>query len=389
MDHTKDLTHISLCAGYGGIDLGLRGALEKIRTICYVEIGAFPIHNLVAKIEKGLLDECPIFTDLKTFPWEHFNRRVDILSGGFPCQPFSCAGEQAGDKDPRHLWPYITDGIERLGRPPIVFFENVLGILSSDITSSHWNDDEGTPVLLHIHREMERLGYRTTSGIFSANEVGAPHLRKRIFILGVRADLAREGWDHISALLGHGAESGGGDMGCDKTDNCTATSRGAWPASRGTGQYAWEPSRVISKGVKLADSGRSGLQGADDERGHTAGQSSGGIHTEEGSLDNADSQRLHQSDGRPDQEETGKGETDHPSMSACFVEELGCEEGSQSAMGGDLDGLAHWMGTTDMHNSSDSATDELRLLGNGVVPACAEYAFGYLFKRLCLAYSNN
>ena len=127
-----------------------------MRTVAYVEIEAYAVENLVNKIEANLLDVAPIWTNLKTFEWERFSNRVDILSGGFPCQPFSAAGRRQGDEDPRHLWPYIVDGIKRLQRPPVVFFENVEGIISSKlratigatrkelpfcfISSEKWND---------------------------------------------------------------------------------------------------------------------------------------------------------------------------------------------------------------------------------------------------------
>lgn len=186
VDTTSPITHISLCAGYGGIDIGLARAISNLRTIAFSEIEAFACANLVSKMEAGLLDCAPIWTDLKTFPWDEFRGKVDIISGGFPCQPFSCAGKRNGDEDPRHLFPYILDGIRR-SRPSIVFLENVEGIISSKLNGEGWNDPAGTPVLLHVLRELERVGYKATAGVFSASEVGAPHQRKRVFILAYRS----------------------------------------------------------------------------------------------------------------------------------------------------------------------------------------------------------
>jgi DNA (cytosine-5)-methyltransferase 1 len=168
MDTTQTITHISLCAGYGGIDIGLKRAIPSLRTIAFSEIEAFACANLVAKMEAGLLDAAPIWTNLKTFPWEEFRGKVDILSGGYPCQPFSAAGKRLGTEDPRHLWPFIADGI-RLMQPRLCFFENVEGHISLGLRA--------------VIEELGSLGYKTTWGIFSAREVGAPHQRKRVFIL--------------------------------------------------------------------------------------------------------------------------------------------------------------------------------------------------------------
>ena len=176
MDTTKTITHLSLCSGYEGIGLGLRRVLPNLREIAYVEIEAFAIANLVAKMEAEQLDPAPIFTDLKTFPYEQFRGKVDILSGGFPCQPFSSAGKRKATDDPRHLFPFIADGIRKC-QPRIVFLENVQGILSC-------KTGDGEPVLQYVLRELEEMGYQATAGIFSAEEVGAPHQRKRVFILG-------------------------------------------------------------------------------------------------------------------------------------------------------------------------------------------------------------
>jgi DNA (cytosine-5)-methyltransferase 1 len=168
VDTTKTITHVSLCAGYGGIDLGLSRAIPNLRTIAFSEIEAFACANLVAKMEAGLLDAAPIWTNLKTFPWSEFRDRVDILSGGYPCQPFSAAGKRLGKDDPRHLWPWIADGIRAM-RPRICFFENVEGHINLG--------------LREVISELEGIGYKAAWGIFSAREVGAPHQRKRVFIL--------------------------------------------------------------------------------------------------------------------------------------------------------------------------------------------------------------
>ena len=192
---------MSLCAGYGGIDLGLTAALTHTKTICYSEIEAYAIENLIAKMEANLLDPAPIWTDLKTLPWNMFVGKVDILSGGFPCQPFSAAGSRKADEDPRHLWPFIVKGIKELQYPPILFFENVAGILSAKLKSEGWSDPKGTPVLLHILRELERLGYYASAGIFSASEVGAPHQRKRVFIMGVNASLLKNSVNYVNGLI--------------------------------------------------------------------------------------------------------------------------------------------------------------------------------------------
>ena len=176
MDTTKAITHLSLCAGYDGIGIGLERVLPNLRAIAYVEIEAFAVANLVSKMESEQLDAAPIYTDVKTFPYKEFCGRVDILSGGFPCQPFSQAGVRKGVEDPRHLYPHFSRGIEEC-KPRIVFLENVEGIISSKTT-------EGESVLHYVLKDLERLGYQAEAGIFSASEVGFPHQRKRVFIMG-------------------------------------------------------------------------------------------------------------------------------------------------------------------------------------------------------------
>ena len=103
MDNSEEFRCISLCSGYGGIELGLKRVIPNLRTIAYVEVGAFACTNLVAKIEEDKLDAAPIWTDIKTFNGRPFRNRVHIITGGYPCQPFSVAGQRKGADDPRHL----------------------------------------------------------------------------------------------------------------------------------------------------------------------------------------------------------------------------------------------------------------------------------------------
>ena len=364
MDTTEKLTHLSLCTGYAGIDLGLGRALGDVRTVAYVEIEAFAIENLVSKIEGGLLDVAPIWTDLKTFPWSEFREKVDILSGGFPCQPFSSAGRRAGDDDPRHLWPYIVRGIRELGHPPVVFLENVEGIISSRLKSDQWADPEDTPVLLHVLRELERLGYTATAGVFSAREVGAPHRRKRLFIMGVRSDLGQSGRDLVSGML-----------------RCTERRKMlADPLCRGI----CEPRATLHKnGTPLEVEGQS-IQSKRDAR-------AGDVKHAGSTMGYPKSRNI---------KSTRRGRGSYKTMvlgqiresSTVYPAPRGAVQytwepprvttENQPAMGRDRDGVADRMDYAELCRSVDNRTDELRLLGNGVVPDTAERAFRVLWRSL-------
>ena len=180
MDTTKELpTVLSFCSGYGGIERGLDLAGFEHRVIAYVEIEAYAIALLVKKMEEGELSPAPIYTDIKTFPSEIFRGKVSLITGGYPCQGFSTAGQRKGDKDPRHLWPYIRRHIESI-RPIQCLFENVQGHVALGLFS--------------VISELESMCYRAAWGIFSAREVGAPHERERVFILSNSISERGEAW---------------------------------------------------------------------------------------------------------------------------------------------------------------------------------------------------
>jgi len=158
------LRALSLCAGVGGIDLALR---PYARTVCYVEREAFPAAVLVARMEDGGLDPAPIWSDLKTFDAAAWRGSVDLVTGGYPCQPFSVAGKQLGAADPRHLWPDVLRVLVE-SQAPFAFFENVRGHVSKG--------------LREVLEDLASFGFSAEWDVFSAGEEGAPHRRERLFI---------------------------------------------------------------------------------------------------------------------------------------------------------------------------------------------------------------
>lgn len=162
---------LSLCSGVGGLDIGFAlGTFGRNRTICYVEREAYTCALLAKRMAEKTLDEAPIWTDVHTFDGRPWRGIVDSICGGYPCQPFSTAGKRHGANDPRHLWPSIVRIIEEI-QPRIVFFENVSGHLTLGFDT--------------VCKDLERLGFNVAAGLFSAAEIGAPHERQRLFIVGL------------------------------------------------------------------------------------------------------------------------------------------------------------------------------------------------------------
>ena len=162
---------LSLCSGIGGLDIGFDiGTFGRSRTVCFVEREAFAAAILAQRMAEKTLDDAPIWSDLHTFNGRKWRGVVDCIIGGYPCQPFSHAGKRHGANDERHLWPSIVRIIEDV-QPTIVFFENVSGHLTLGFDT--------------VCNDLERLGFNVAAGLFTAEEVGAPHRRERLFILGV------------------------------------------------------------------------------------------------------------------------------------------------------------------------------------------------------------
>lgn len=368
-----------MCAGYGGIGLGLKNIFgERLRTIAYCELEGFAQANLISKMEKGLLDAAPIWNDLKTFPYESFHGLVDIIIAGYPCQPFSSAGKRAGKEDPRHLWPWIADGI-RLLQPTMCFFENVEGHISLGLST--------------VISDLEELGYKVSWGIFSAREVGAPHQRKRLFIMAHSELPFPARLKRICGEFGALTET--------ERNQTYIGGANAWPSRPGQQQYAWEPPRVVGNASSKRSCGGS-EDGANQQsempwKGYEAVGDSECIRIpttrEHGAMDEASgipADREGCESAQADPESSATREREGDGGNAAERSKVECEVGRdayESSIGMDLSELSglsnselaeicEWM------VKGENRTDELRLLGNGVVPATATRAFLTLIEEL-------
>lgn len=338
-----------MCAGYGGIGLGLRRIFgEKLRTIAYSEIEAAPCELLLTRMEEGQLDAAPIWTDLKSFPWKDFYGLVSILVAGYPCQPFSAAGNRKGEDDPRHLFPYIREGIRQM-RPTICFFENVEGHLSLGLEQ--------------VIADLEELGYESAFCLCSASEVGLPHQRKRVFIMAYdksqRVEGYWQGWLQESYAYARKTLS-----------LCGGEASHASPARPNQPQFWWEPPRVLGN---TKHDGSSGTQVSRNNDQASYGDSEGEEipFQSEGASGSVDPENISINKFGEIQYQFGFDEAGLPSRPE-----------AQSSVGGDLDGSADWMDYVNLCKTYHSRDTELKMLGNGVCPPQAERAFLVLLSEL-------
>lgn len=166
------MNELSLFTGAGGGLLGTHHLLEW-RTIGMVEIDDYCQRVLRQRQDDGFLDECPIFGDIRAFISEGYAESyrglVDVITAGFPCQPFSVAGKRLGADDPRNMWPE-TIAVIRAVRPRFCLLENTPGLLSGGYFGT-------------VLGGLAESGYDCRWRVLSAAEVGAPHLRDRVWIV--------------------------------------------------------------------------------------------------------------------------------------------------------------------------------------------------------------
>lgn len=177
-------TGISLCAGIGGMDRGLKLAFgERYKTVCYVEKDSYCASVLVARMEDKALDSAPIWDQLETFQGAPWRGRVDLITAGFSCQPFSTASR--GRKTSKDLWPEVFRVFKEI-RPNFGFFENV----------------QKSPIE-KAAIDLASVGYKSIFMPLCASELGAPFVRRRWWLFShfnCHSESARSLYDQTSRL---------------------------------------------------------------------------------------------------------------------------------------------------------------------------------------------
>ena len=163
----NDLTHLSLFTGIGGIDLAAEQA--GFTTAGQVEQNPYALRVLRKRFGR----RTPRWTDIKNLTADDFVRRTGIdsptlISGGFPCQPFSCAGKRRGKEDDRYLWPEMFRIVREL-RPAWVLGENVAGIVNMELEN--------------CCTDLESEGYTVRAFLIPACSIGTLHRRNRLFMV--------------------------------------------------------------------------------------------------------------------------------------------------------------------------------------------------------------
>lgn len=200
------MTHGSLFSGIGGFDLAAQWMGWENKFHCeWNEFGQKVLHHYWPDAEQ--------FTDIKKSNFTKYANRIDILTGGFPCQPYSSAGKRLGKEDDRHLWPEMLRAIREI-QPRWVVGENVRGL-------TNWN---GGVVFDEVQADLETEGYEIIPFLLPACAVNAPHRRDRIWFvahsnnartnigLQSQSEWSEDNWNGGFAQSEFGQSNGNGDV---------------------------------------------------------------------------------------------------------------------------------------------------------------------------------
>jgi len=344
------MTFGSLFAGIGGLDLGL----ERAGFTCRWQI---EIEPFCLKVLEKHWPGVKRYGDIRQLTGSELEP-VDLICGGYPCQPFSQAGKRGGETDARHLWPQMLR-LVRVLRPRYVLVENVPGHLSLGF---------GT-----VLGDLAGCGYDAEWCCLRASDFGASHLRKRVFIVAHRIDGRSQVrrstrpepvWNASHEDLGPEASQSSDDMA-----HRPPGGRGELRQSSGSG------GQPDGGGEDLADPSRDGERGPDGEEGRSGRR--GVCATGEQLADPSDG--LIQEPGRGSQGRAGLGPTgaDVPTFAPGPSDPrwpaiLRDRPDLAPALESPLRGVAPRISSR-LDGAMSNRTKRLKALGNAVVPACAQY----------------
>jgi DNA (cytosine-5)-methyltransferase 1 len=302
----------SLCTGYGGLDMAVEAYFNAEMVWC-AEIDKYASQLIEQRFNK------PNLGDIKQIKWDEVEP-VDILTAGYPCQPFSTAGQRKGTQDERHIWPYIIEAICTI-RPSIVVLENVRGHLSLGFKE--------------VLSDLAKNGYDARWQIVRASDVGAPHQRARLFIIAY----PKGGWSRVKSIR---ISQSNTRAGCNSEFVANSSGKGL--------QGAWYKTNDFTNGI-IANSNSDACE--------ESRRASREIPTESGRL------------------QTGQnvGQTRSKYRCSCEMVE---QEVPATLVEGKLNAkfVEYMMGLPNgwVTDLNFSRTQQLKMLGNGVVPQQAYYA---------------
>jgi len=341
------LRELALFAGAGGGVLG--GKLLGWRTVCAVELEPYAASVLVARQNDGILSPFPVWDNVCTFEGRPWRGRVDVVSGGFPCQDISAAGSGAGIDGARSgLWSEFARIIGEV-RPRYAFVENSPMLV--------------TRGLGRVLGDLAALGYDCRWTVLGAADVGAPHRRDRFWLIATDATGEQPYRGGPWAEQDRFAESANGG----KTLADAQNNGPRWREQQSQGGES--AGHVADAEIQRCRKARELRRIAPEERASGSGEA----HPD------ADCQRLE-----------GEQQT-RPAARSTDVSEYGCDRGwrpTEPGVGGIVDGLAEGLdapwadgwedGTARVANGIAARAHRLKAIGNGQVPQCAAEAWRIL-----------
>jgi DNA (cytosine-5)-methyltransferase 1 len=346
------LKHLDLFSGIGGFSLGLESA-GLVETVAFCDFDKY-CQQILKKNFPGV----PIYGDVKELNYDKLKAdgidTIDIITGGYPCQPFSVAGRKKGEEDPRHVWPEMFRLVQEL-RPTWVIGENVGGHIKLGLDT--------------VLENLESEGYSARTFSISASSIGANHKRERVWIIANLADSQRLGRTE----------------GTKKSEELTREESSDQSDNRSEGRIQFKPSE------DMADSNTGHGEQQNQEvcsRGNASNSSSEYVADSESKRTREDNQRLWSRTER-----TSGGQTTDVADSEGSnrdEHEINREHGKASSQEiprdrGSVSGVSTWWSVEPdvgrVAHGVPNRVDRLKCLGNSVVPQIP-YVIGLSIKKI-------